>query len=231
MTTKFQPQKNFLLHFILPAFTMATSCGISANTTQQSWTTDLLPPQSLQQPQIAQPQIAQAQPSQNSPAEIIFIRHAEKPEVGDDLNDKGNQRAQLLTKYFTTNKDVTKFGTPAAIYAMGRATPTMGSLRPLETVTPLATSLGISVNSNYKKNDYQAMAQEILSKPEYFGKMVLICWEHNILPQVVDAFGYTAAPQSWPGSPYFNRTWVLDFTNGKPTSFRDFNQQLFPDDE
>ena len=162
---------------------------------------------------------------------VLMYTMAAYKQTSTDKNDKGNQRAQLLTKYFTTNKDVTKFGTPAAIYAMGRATPTMGSLRPLETVTTLATSLGISVNSNYKKNDYQAMAQEILSKPEYFGKMVLICWEHNILPQVVDAFGYTAAPQSWPGSPYFNRTWVLDFTNGKPTSFRDFNQQLFPDDE
>ncbi|MEI8026382.1 MAG: histidine phosphatase family protein [Pseudomonadota bacterium] len=170
--------------------------------------------------------------TQNSgPAEVIFIRHGEKPSVGDDLNDKGYQRAQLLVNYFKTSPDVTAFGAPVAIYAMARPHQNSGSLRAIETVTPLALSLGLTVNTSYLKDDYQAMIKDIMSHPEYSGKMVLICWEHAVIPEILDGFGYTGAPQEWPGSNYFDRTWVLDFADNRPSTFHDYNQHLFADDQ
>ena len=133
--------------------------------------------------------------------------------------------------YFETNSNVTRFGTPVAIYAMARSHPDHGSLRPIETVTPLSSALGITLNTNYQKDDYQAMANAIMSNPKYMGKMVLICWEHTVIPQIVQAFGYKTGPQNWDGDAYFDRTWVLNFSNGRPVGFNDYIQHVLPTDQ
>ena len=50
--------------------------------------------------------------------QVIVIRHGEKPDSGNGLNSQGFARAQALVDFLLNNPAVTKFGTPAAIYAM-----------------------------------------------------------------------------------------------------------------
>ena len=52
------------------------------------------------------------------PAQVIIIRHAEKPPVGDDLTPKGRQRAAALVPYFLETPEVLEYKLPAAIYAL-----------------------------------------------------------------------------------------------------------------
>src|SRR5580692_8328937 len=87
-----------------------------------------------------------------SPAQVIIIRHGEKPESGNSLSPQGWARARALVKYFETNPDVTQFGTPVAIYASRAEAEEQvegSSLRMIQTVTPLAQALGLKINSTY----------------------------------------------------------------------------------
>ena len=164
----------------------------------------------------------------SGPAQVIIIRHAEKPPVGNHLNDRGRARAQALVGFFKNNPEVTQDGPPAAIYAM-KPSSDDGSFRPIETVTPLAQSLGLSIIEDYAKKDGQAMVQAIMSNASYVGKMVLICWEHHDIVNLVHDLGWDSGPDSWKGD-VFDRAWILNFENGKPVSFKDVPQRLLPGD-
>ncbi|NNN05524.1 MAG: histidine phosphatase family protein [Elusimicrobia bacterium] len=172
--------------------------------------------------------LAAARPAWAAPAQVIVIRHGEKPPSGPDLDEQGYARAQALVGFFQNNPAVTQFGTPAAIYAMDPKGPN-GSLRAIETVTPLAQALGLSINKDYKRKDIPQLVQDILSNSAYDGKTVLICWEHRVIPDIVDAFGWTSAPQSWAGSS-FDRAWVLTFTGDRVTDFVDVPEHVLPGD-
>lgn len=161
-----------------------------------------------------------------TPAQIIIIRHAEKEAQGNDLSPQGYQRAQALVGFFESNPAVTQYGTPAAIYAM-KPKADGKDIRPLETVTPLAQSLGLTVNTTYPKEDVNGLAQAILSDPSYTGKMVLIAWEHHFIPSILTALGWTQGPTTWPGDAY-DRAWILNFDGGKPVSFQDVSQPPLP---
>ena len=52
------------------------------------------------------------------PAQVVIIRHGEKPAEGNGLNARGFQRAAALPQFFQNNPTVTAFGPAAAIYAM-----------------------------------------------------------------------------------------------------------------
>jgi broad specificity phosphatase PhoE len=141
------------------------------------------------------------------PPEVIVIRHGEKPEQGDDLSVKGRERAAAIVPFFKDGGDET----PAAIYAQGPSD-SRHSRRPVETVTPLANELNLTVKT-YHHSDYAEMAKEILAKPEYDGKVVLICWEHNGIPDVAAALG-VIDPPDWRGHS-FDRLWIIRFKDGK----------------
>src|SRR5690242_3535393 len=76
------------------------------------------------------------------PAQIIVLRHAEKPdnEKALHLSPKGQERAQALVKFFTENRKATRYGAPAALYAT-RPTRRGHGQRPGETLAPLAKEL------------------------------------------------------------------------------------------
>ena len=165
-----------------------------------------------------------------APAEVLIIRHAEKPKSGPHLNDRGRQRAEALVKFFETSPAMTRFGTPVAIYG---AAPKKdgGSVRSIETVTPLAKDLGLDVDQDYTKKEVDDAAREILHDHRYDGKMVLLAWEHKKIPDLAAAFGADDAPDEWNGDDVFDRVWVLDFDDdGNVASFRDLPQHLLPGD-
>lgn len=96
-----------------------------------------------------------------TPAQIILIRHAEKPETGNELNERGWQRANALPYFFENNPEILRFGWPVALYAMSPKDET-GSVRAIQTVTPLANYLGLGIHVSFKKNDVDPLMNEIM---------------------------------------------------------------------
>lgn len=159
-----------------------------------------------------------------APAQVIVIRHGEKPPVGDNLTLKGRERAAALVPYFLYTKALTSFGTPVAIYAEGTTTTT--PTRAMETCNPLAEQLGLKLLSQYTRNQYPAMVQEVLKNPQYNGKTVLICWEHKHIPDIVSALGVQPKMSAWPGKVY-DRTLLITYKpDGTVASFKNIPQQL-----
>jgi hypothetical protein len=129
-----------------------------------------------------------AYPAEGKPAQVILIRHAEKPPEGDDLSLKGKERAAALVPYFLGRPEVLQFKAPVAIYAQGPKKEG-SSRRPVETVKGLAAALKLDVIDKFTHDEYPQMVEEVLARPEYEGKTVLDCWEHKILPDIARAFG------------------------------------------
>ncbi|HEV8051708.1 MAG TPA: histidine phosphatase family protein [Parachlamydiaceae bacterium] len=158
------------------------------------------------------------------PAQIIIIRHAEKPEQGNELSTKGRERAAAMAPYFSETDYLTTNGTPAAIYAMA-APKGDSSLRPIQTVTPLATLLKMEIKNSFERDNYRKMVEEIKSSPMYHGKTVLICWGHKLIPEIARAFGALQTPGHWPPSVY-DRTWSITFSTSGRTTFLNHAQRL-----
>ncbi|HZE74330.1 MAG TPA: hypothetical protein VE091_03410, partial [Gemmatimonadales bacterium] len=62
--------------------------------------------------------------------------------------------------------------------------------------------------------DYAALANLILTDSAYAGKTVLICWNHEEIPQLAAALGVTPEPPKWKGR-VFDRVYVISYDHGK----------------
>ncbi|HEX4249120.1 MAG TPA: hypothetical protein VH008_14755 [Pseudonocardia sp.] len=151
---------------------------------------------------------------------IMIIRHGEKPgALGDDegvdpdgksdnhaLTARGWDRARALVPLFAPASGQLHPGLArhTAIYASG-GNHKQGE-RTRQTVTPLATQLGITLNTQYSKGQEATMAQEVARRTE----PTLICWQHGELPAIAAAIPNVtpAAPTHWPGS-RFDLIWSL----------------------
>jgi hypothetical protein len=165
--------------------------------------------------------------SNGAPAEVLIIRHGEKPLEGHDLSPQGYARAAALPQLFLQDTRLLQFGKPVAIYAM--TAPADRSNRTIETVTPLAAALGLNLNTNFVRPEIDDLTHEILNNPDYEGKTVLICWEHKMIAGIAQALGVTPTPDSWSGS-VFDRVWKIDFENGRVMKFENLAQKLLPGD-
>jgi hypothetical protein len=95
---------------------------------------------------------------------------------------------------------------------------------------PTGRALKLVLNSRFTRDDIASLAQTLLADPRTAGKTVIVCWEHDVIPQILQALGWTNGPNDWPGKNY-DRLWVLDFENGKPVRFRNLPQSLLPGDK
>lgn len=169
-----------------------------------------------------------------APAQVILIRHGEKPEVGAELNAQGFKRAQALVKFFTTEAAVTRYGTPAAIYATGPKNED-SSVRSIQTVTPLANALNIRINASFTRGQTNKIVRDLMENPAYEGRMVLISWQHKNLVEIaqnIAAYNNSPAvaiPLLWPDQS-FDRVWILDLSKGKVVSFKNIPQRVLPGD-
>lgn len=151
------------------------------------------------------------------PTDIVIIRHGEKSEDSEDLhlNLKGYQRALALAYRLPAMFFIPKI---IAVYAAGVGKDS-ASHRSCDTVEPLVRrleNLGVAVQfySKYLKGDYKDMANDVLKKMRdgvYLGKVVIICWEHDKIPEIVVCLG---GPQTsnW-ADDCFERVWVLEYTD------------------
>lgn len=172
-------------------------------------------------------------------ATIMIIRHAEKPDDGtphgvrpDGTPDKhsltaaGGAGAGALAELFASARRRPPKGLrrPDAVYAAlgGRS----GSLRPVQTVVPLAARLGRSVITRYGKGAENQLAAELAAR----GRVTLVCWQHKSIPDIVSGLGCVtpAPPTSWPRSRY-DLVWLLT-RNGDAWRFSEVPQQLLAGD-
>lgn len=154
---------------------------------------------------------------------IMVIRHAEKPSNDppphgvtskgerepESLVVRGWQRAGALVCFFAPANGSfqdSSLAKPQFLYA-SKPTKRNGSKRPLETITPLADKLAIRINSNYSKLEAKEMLEEVF----LCAGVVLICWQHEFLPEIANKIlgNKTTAPQDWPED-RFDVVWVFD---------------------
>lgn len=178
-----------------------------------------------------------AAPAFAAPAQVILIRHAEKQLEGNQLSEKGYKRAEALAGFFQAEPAVTGYGTPVAIYASAPKNED-SSIRSIQTVTPLARALGITVNANFTRGQAHKLVADIMENPKYTGRMVLVCWQHGHLADIVrelaeySPYGpaaQVALPEQWPDA-RFDRAWIIDLYRGRVLSFKDAPQRLLPGD-
>jgi hypothetical protein len=151
------------------------------------------------------------------PAQIILLRHAEKPADPEDphLSPAGVKRAERLVSFIMTDPVMSRFGLPVAVFAT-QSTKHGNGQRTQETVAPLARALKLPVQTPFLSKDYSALAKLILANPAYAGKTVLICWNHEEITQLAGALGVKSGPQKWKGS-VFDKLYVISYQNRKPT--------------
>ena len=149
------------------------------------------------------------------PAQIILIRHADKPADPKDphLSPAGVLRAERLVAFVTTDPAMTRFGLPVAVFAT-RTTKDDNGQRTQETVAPLAKVLELPVQTPFLGKDYAALAQLILADQVYAGKTVLICWNHEEIPQLAAALGVIPEPPKWKESAY-GQVYLISYHDGK----------------
>jgi hypothetical protein len=174
----------------------------------------------------------------------MLIRHAERPaKVGspygmtpdghrdvNSLSTVGWQRAGALVTLFDPAKGPlqdSRLAVPTNLFAtdIGHGSE---SKREQQTITPLASRLGLPLNTKYVKQDHEQVSKEVLASDG----LVLICWDHKFMPAVANGIlgNTTTAPQKWKRK-RFDVVWVFDWDASTGTySFSQAPQDLLPGD-
>ncbi len=161
------------------------------------------------------------------PAQILLIRHGEKPDVGSELSPQGWLRAKALPHMFE-RPEFLKFGLPVALYAMAPQKKN-GSVRAIQTLSFVSAKLRLPINKNFTRDEVDSLVRDIQENPHYNGQMVVICWEHKVLEDIAHAFGIKKH-LDWPGDQY-DRVWSLKFTeDSKSILFEDLPEKVLPTD-
>ena len=140
------------------------------------------------------------------PSRILVTRHAEKPDdpINPHLSDAGYVRAERLAVYVPTT-----FGSPEFLFATALSP---HSARPVETLTPLSKQIGVAIDSTFADQDYGALAQAVLSQPQFTGKLILVCWHHGNIPSLMRALRAKSDEFPDPWAPQvFNLILQLDY--------------------
>lgn len=162
---------------------------------------------------IARAAPGSAQLAPPHPGRIVLIRHGEEPNDAADphLSKEGRARADAFLEFVTHDPAMRRLGSPAAIFAT-RTTKDDNGQRTQETVTPLARVLHLPVLTPYHAKDYDQLAKRLLSDPSLDGKTVVVCWNHEWLPQLVAALGVNPEPPKWRGKIY-DVVYVITYEN------------------
>ena len=142
-------------------------------------------------------------------ARILLMRHAEKTgdPVDPHLSQEGYARAAKLAEYVPSTFGIPKFLIATSI--------SKHSVRCIETIKPLSTKIGVSIDATYADQDYGALASQLLSEPQYAdaGTLIVVCWHHGNIPSMTHALRANAGsyPDPWDAQ-VFNQILVLSFS-------------------
>lgn len=153
---------------------------------------------------------------------IVLMRHCEKygplAQQGkhNDCSYVGYERAVFL-KHAVFGK---RWPNPSWLYALS---PQRGQdhfvHRQVETLTPLADKLNLSINTNYEEHQHDALAHDLFQKMqtgEMCGKIAVVSWTHRSLPQLASSLGcwlnyqQGGCPPSYPEES-FDQVWLLKY--------------------
>ncbi len=136
---------------------------------------------------------------------VVIIRHAEKPEKGDNLSCLGHNRALALANVLHQ-----KIGTPDYIYvpALDLDNSTKHS-RMFQTVSPFAIKYNLTINTKYSSKDSNKLAKNVLRK----SGTVLMVWDHSSISDLAGALGVTHT-KAWDDSD-FDTIWLISYKTGK----------------
>ena len=162
------------------------------------------------------------------PAKVIILRHAEKDPVGNTLNSRGYARAQALIGFFKKTPVINEDGPPTVIFAANPLEAT-SSVRPIETVTPLAQSLNLKIDLDFQKTSVNNLVSAVLTSPALDHHVIVICWVRESIIDLLQSFGVKNIPAPWP-SDLFDRAMILDFNQSGLIQYRNISQHLLPGD-
>ncbi len=150
--------------------------------------------------------------AQNKDLKLVFIRHAERPDDGDNLNCQGLNRSMLLPPVL-----LKKIGIPSAVYVpalnLGESTK---RARMLQTITPFAAKHNLSINTEYDETEYKKFSKALLKEKG----TILIVWEHNTIPPLMEYLGVNGDKLKWPGDD-FDSIWIVIFPKGTAVLTKD----------
>jgi broad specificity phosphatase PhoE len=170
-------------------------------------------------------------------AKIMLIRHAEKPDFdgtpGLMPNGVENPRALTLTGWKRANALVGLFNPadgalprpplakPGSLFASGSE-----SLRPKQTIAPLAAALNLSIRTFLKGQEPQLVAAVKAADDP-----VLVSWQHEAIPEIAALIlgGAESVPRRWPGHVY-GLVWVFDLQPSGAWSFTQVPELVIPGD-
>jgi hypothetical protein len=136
---------------------------------------------------------------------VLIIRHAENPATGHGLSPRGEQRAEAYKDYFTNFTVDSKRLEPQAVFA---AKDSRQSHRPRLTVEPFAKAAKLQIDTHFGSNESDHLAADLRATEQ--GKVVLVCWRHGVIPDLLRALGEKPKKLlpngKWPDSVY---TWVI----------------------
>ena len=144
---------------------------------------------------------------------IVIIRHAEKPDGGNNLNCQGINRSLQLPKVLYA-----KYGIPAALFipAVESGDKTRNA-RMFQTITPFAVKYNLPINSSHQEEDFSGVANDAKMR----NGTVFIIWEHNEIAHIAKALGIKkSAGLEWPDNDY-DSIWVITYKNGVATLAKD----------
>ena len=164
-------------------------------------------------------------------AVVLIIRHAENGAVGPGLAPRGEERAEAYKDYFLKFAVDSKRLVPDVIFA---ASDSKHSHRPRLTVEPFAKAAKLPIDTRFGSDHSAELAADLRATEQ--GKVILICWRHGVIPDLLRAFGEKPkkllSNGKWPDATY---DWVLLLSfdqNGQliPASTRRINEHLLPGD-
>ena len=182
-------------------------------------------------------------PASSSGASVIMlIRHAEKPTgsgAPHGVDPKGNhdkeslivqgwQRAGALVELFdpAVGKLRTGLTKPTALFASNPGS--HGSKRPLETITPLAQRLNMTVSTPVKDGETKQIADILAATPG----APLAAWQHQDIPAIAGHLKHVhpKPPMKWPGD-RFDIVWVFTRRSDGSLKFTQVPQLLLAGDK
>jgi hypothetical protein len=163
---------------------------------------------------------------------VLIIRHAEKPVNGSGLASEGQDRAEAYVGYF---RSLRLDSQPVHLDYLVAAEDSEHSLRSRLTLEPLARSIGLKPDTRFQSKRPQDLVREL--KARSHGKVVLICWHHHEIPQLLQELGTDPARLlpggEWPGQQF---GWMLRLRYDQEgrlirSQTKRIKEHLMPDDD
>ena len=132
---------------------------------------------------------------------VLIIRHGEEPSSGPGLGPVGQKRAQAYVGYFQNLMLDSVSACPDYLIA---AADSQQSHRPRLTLEPLSKALKLPIHDKLTFKENEKLAKELGDKRH--GKVILICWHHSFIPDLLKALGADAKDLlpdgKWPDNVY-----------------------------